>query len=154
MALPIDGHDVIAVVEHNHVDEPLEVALQVPGVVEVGVVVLAGMDDQGRLMNAAKLGADGLDEAPVLQNGATRRARKPGNAAVTTLESIADERPDALVLDAVRVEVRKADQVGDPAAENQTKKAGIPGDEPAIEPERGGQQGRALHVGRAARGQK
>ena len=49
VALPVDGYHVIAVVEHDEIDRPRQLALQVGGIVEAGKVVLAGMQDEGRL---------------------------------------------------------------------------------------------------------
>jgi hypothetical protein len=48
IALPVDGDDVIAVVEHQRVDQSTEMALQILGVAQARQIVLARLDDECR----------------------------------------------------------------------------------------------------------
>jgi hypothetical protein len=61
VALPVGGDDVTAVVQHHHVHQALEIALQIPGLVEVGAIFPTWVDDQRWLADVADLGTDGVD---------------------------------------------------------------------------------------------
>ena len=146
VALPVDGDDVVAVVEHHHVDDAPEVALQVPGVAEVGVVVLARMHDQRRLMDVPELLPDHLGEPAVLEHGAAGRGGDAGGRAVAAEQGLANELAHAVVLDAVRLDIGEGEEVGDALHGHEIEEAHVPGDEPAVEPEDGGKERSAMHV--------
>ena len=44
--LPIDGDDMVTVVEHQHFDEPAQVLLEIEGVLQARKVILARMGDE------------------------------------------------------------------------------------------------------------
>ena len=54
--LPIDGDDMIAVVEHQHFDEPPEARLEIEGVLEAREVIVARMGDEDGPLDRRSLG--------------------------------------------------------------------------------------------------
>ena len=70
----------------------------------------------------------------------------PRRRAVAAEQRLANELAHALVLDAVRLDIREGEEVGDPLHGHEIEEAHVPGDDPAVEPEHGRKQGGAMHV--------
>ena len=53
-SLPVNGDDVVAVVEDQGVDQPAEMTLEVLGVLQAGEIVLARLHDEGRRLDVGQ----------------------------------------------------------------------------------------------------
>ena len=78
----LDGGGAENAIEHRHFDHACEIALQVPGVGEAGVVLSARLHDQSGLTDAADLAAQLMRKAAVRGlgvEGLREAGRAPGN---------------------------------------------------------------------------
>ena len=76
--LTVERDDVIAVLQHDHLDASSQLPLQMEGIRDVGAIIVTRMQEQHRLLDGAKLSTDCLRKPTQLQHGAPGRAQLPG----------------------------------------------------------------------------
>src|SRR5260370_23299205 len=82
LPLPVYGDDMIAVVEHQHLDEPAQPLLEIEGVLKAREIVLARMRDEDRHLDALEPRLDVVRELPELVERARVGARMAGRGGV------------------------------------------------------------------------
>src|SRR5690606_22252723 len=102
-------------------------ALQVPGVIEVCVVILARMQDERRLLDFAGFALHRIDQPSMLENGAAGGIAQSGGSRITLGECAQDELADTVVLDPMRMKIGELDEVGEPLPADDLEQPHIPG---------------------------
>src|SRR4029077_9293253 len=146
LPLPIDGDDVIAVVEHQHLDEPAEPFLKVKGILEAREIILARMGDEDRSLDARKPRLHVVGELPELIKRKRVGARMSGDARVPPGNRLRDECAHAFVLDAIRLAFREAVTLGLRQEPEPAQEELMLGNGPAIIPEGRREAGNAVNA--------
>jgi len=96
---------------------------------------------------------DGVDEVAMFEHRAARRHRMTRRCRAGRRPRPLNEIANAAVFNAVGIVVREREQVGDGLVTNQLEETGIPGDHPAIQPQRRRHEGGGLNLVRMLGGE-
>ena len=150
--LPVDGDDMIAVVEHQHFDEPPQVLLEIEGVLEAREIIVARMGDEDGPPDPREPRLEVVDELPKLIERQGMLARMSADRGIAFGDRLHDEGAHALILDAEGLALLEAvaphrGQKPEPAQQELVLR-----DSPAVVPKRRSEAGNAVHSVRLERG--
>ncbi len=146
VALLIERDHVIAVVEHDGVDQAAKVRLQILGVLEARHIVIARMHDQRRLTHLVEVGLHERNQLIEVGERAHRRAEHAGLARVAAQHAGHHERAHAFVLQAVRLVLGQVELELHRHRAKERQSARVPGHRPAVELQGRREQQQALHA--------
>ncbi len=136
MTFLVERHHVIAVFQHNHVFRPSQLAAQIRGVVQIGVIVLARVNDQRRLLNPVQHLLCCRDHPAMFKDHCAWSADGAEIRTIGSSQCGTHEFANTRAFDAERFRIREFHQVRHPATADQRKKLRVPGHRPAIDPQR------------------
>ena len=150
--LLVDGGDMIAVVEHQHFDEPPQVLLEIEGVLEAREIIVACMGDEDGPPDPREPRLEVVDELPKLIERQGMLARMSTDRGLASGDRLHDEGAHALILDAEGMALFEAvaprgGQKPEPAQQELVLR-----DSPAVVPKRRTEAGNAVHAVRLERG--
>src|SRR3954451_1750012 len=97
-ALPVDRHEVVAVIQDHRLDEAAETPLQMEGVRKSCNIVLPGVNNQRWLLDLRKLRHELANHRNEFAHASSGGGGEPGLARVAVEHCPCNGPPDALVL--------------------------------------------------------